>query len=108
MVPTNGGVNSGDPCLVGQIPGVALYNKDASNGTVVDRLGVYNLSVAAIDSSGSLGADANVAVAVGDIIYYGTGNTPKLSKRAGGVRFGYALAAITAGATATIEVAVGY
>lgn len=105
VAPTDGGVNSGDPMVVGQIPGVALYNKDANGNTVIDRLGVYNLSVKGANNAG------NVAVAAGDIIYYNSAATPKLNKdsvTAGNVRFGYALAAITSGATATIEVAIGY
>jgi len=98
----------GDPVLVGQIPGVALTNEiadsaDPLNGkTTVKMNGVAKLSVKGIDGGG------NSAVAVGDIIYYVTADTPKLSKKATGVRFGYALETVGSGATATIEVKIGY
>lgn len=93
---------SGDPVLVGQIPGVALTDERADGTTTVDTAGVYKLSVKAVDGVG------DSAVAAGDIIYYVAADTPKLSKKNTGVRFGYALEAIAAGATATIMVKVGY
>lgn len=91
---------SGDPVICGQIPGVALANEDAAGLTTVAIDGVFNLSV-----KGTTGSDS--AVAAGDAIYYVTGNTPKLSKTTSGVLFGYALAAVGSGATATIPVEVG-
>lgn len=93
---------SGDPVLVGQMPGVALTNEDAAGNTTIDFGGVYDLSVKGIDGVG------NSAVAVGDILYYVAGDTPPISKKNTGVRFGYALETVTAGATATINVKVGY
>jgi predicted RecA/RadA family phage recombinase len=94
---------SGDPVIVGQIPGVAQAAEDTADGlTSVDFGGVYLLSVKGVDGGG------NSAVAVGDILYYVTADTPKISKKATGVRFGYALEAITSGSTATIQVKVGY
>lgn len=98
---------SGDPVLIGQIPGVSQTavstGGNATGATSVDTGGVYNLSVKGVDSAG------NSAVAVGDIIYYQTGDTPKLSKKAtGGVRFGYALETVSSAGTATIAVKVGY
>jgi predicted RecA/RadA family phage recombinase len=92
------GVVSGDPVVVGQLTGVALSDVDASNNTNVDTEGVYDLSVKAIDAGG------NSAVAIGDAIYHVDADTPKLSKKATGVLFGYALEAVGAGATATINV----
>jgi hypothetical protein len=47
-------------------------------------------------------------VAVGDIIYYNAADVPKLNKKNTGVRFGYALEAVAAGATAIIAVKLGY
>jgi predicted RecA/RadA family phage recombinase len=94
---SDGGVNSGDPCLVGQISGVAETPKDASGNCVVSREGVYNLSV-----KGTNGA--NVAVAVGDKLFYTIANTPKIDKTVTGVFFGYALAAVVSGATTVIPV----
>ena len=97
---------SGDPVLVGQIPGVAQVNEgaggNAATATSVDTGGVYDLSVKGVDQSG------NSAVAVGDIIYYVTADTPKLSKKNTGVRFGYALETVGSAGTATIAVKVGY
>lgn len=93
---------SGDPVLVGQIPGVSLIAETADGNTTVKTDGVATLSVKGVDGGG------NSAVAVGDIIYYVTGDTPKLSKKTSGVRFGYALEAITSGSTATIRVKIGY
>lgn len=97
---------SGDPVVVGQMPGVALNDASdtvANGGTTTIQFdGVFDLSVKAIDGSG------NSAVAAGDVLYYVAADTPRLSKKNTGVRFGYATAAITAGSTATIPVKVGY
>ena len=94
---------SGDPVVCGQIPGVALVAEDANGVTTVALDGAFNLSVK------GEGAGGNSAVAVGDILYYEAGQTPPVNKDAtNGVRFGYALAAVTSGATATIPVEIGY
>lgn len=99
---------SGGPVVCGQIPGVALTDERADGTTSVDTEGVFLLSVKGIDGSG------NSAVAAGDIIYYVAADTPKLSKKATGVRYGYAVPAgtnagtVTSGATATIPVKLGY
>lgn len=92
---------SGDPLVVGQIPGVAQANENADGTTSVAMVGVFTLSVKGIDGGG------NSAVAVGDIIYYTAADTPKLSKKATGVRFGYALGAVVSGATTAINVKLG-
>ncbi len=93
---------SGDPVIVGTIPGVAI-TKEAEGGnaageTTIATEGVFNLSVKGVDGGG------NSAVAVGDKIYYVTGDTPKLSKKTSGVLFGKALGAVNSGATAAIPV----
>ena len=98
---------SGDPVVCGQIPGVALRDEYASGTplagqTTVGLDDVAEFSVKGVDGSG------NSAVAVGDIIYYVAADTPKLSKKATGVRFGYARAAVTSGSTGTIAVQIGY
>ena len=93
---------SGDPVRTGQRPGVALTNEDANGQTTCAENGVFSLSVKGVDGSG------NVAVADGDILYYVDADTPVLSKKATGVRFGYARGAVTSGGTATIPVEVGY
>src|SRR5258708_29106204 len=66
---------SGDPVIVGQIPGVALTAKRADNTTTVARVGTATLSVKGVTT-----AAANSAVAVGDILYYLPAHTPKISK----------------------------
>lgn len=94
---------AGDPVRYGERPGVARIAKRASdNLTTVNFEGVYNLSVKAIDGGG------NSAVAEGDILYYVDADTPKLSKKTAGHRYGYAKGTITSGSTATIQVIVGY
>lgn len=105
---------SGDPVVIGQIPGVALINADSDLKATVQLNGVFELLVSGIDSTGSLGADANVAVLGGDIVYFDKTKDPPLSKRAGGIRFGYAfgdtgVSMVASGATTTkINVKVGY
>lgn len=99
--------NSGDPVVCGQIPGVALRDEyptghPLAGETTVALDGVFNLSVKGVDGSG------NATVSKGDILYYVSGDTPKLSKKTSGVRFGYAAGGVTAGATATIPVEIGY
>jgi predicted RecA/RadA family phage recombinase len=100
-VPSSG-AKSGDPVLVGQRPGVALTDQDSSGFATVKFNGSATLSVKGIDGSG------NSAVAVGDILYLVSADTPKVSKKATGVRFGYAVATITSGSTASIVVDLGY
>lgn len=95
--------SAGDPVVVGSIPGVALNATDANGKVTMKTDGVFTLSVKGIDSGG------NSAVAAGDIIYYVSGDTPKLSKKAtGSIRFGYALEAVASAATTTIRVKIGY
>lgn len=93
---------SGNPVLIGQIPAVAVTDERADGTTSVDTEGVFDLSVKGVDGSG------NSAVAVGDILYYVAADTPKLSKKATGVRYGYALEAVASAATTTIRVKLGY
>lgn len=97
---------SGDPVVVGQIPGVCLTDRElagpAIGQAVVKMNGAADLSVKGIDGGG------NSAVVEGDILYYVEADTPKISKKATGVRYGYALAAVGSGLTATIRVKIGY
>ncbi len=94
---------SGDPVICGQIPGVALTAEDSNGVTTVALDGTFDLLV-----KGETTTDA--AIAVGDIAYYDTAATPHKINRdnTNGVRFGYAMAAVSSGATATIPVRVGY
>ena len=94
---------SGDPVLVGQIPGVALKDELADGTTPIQTNGNWRMSVKAENNAG------NSPVAVGDILYYEAGQTPPLNKdNVAGIRWGYALEVISTGATATIIVKVGY
>lgn len=103
-------VKSGDPVVVGQIPGVAEIDEvtDAAQGTVgtatVDTQGVYDLPVFGHDGT------ANAAIAPGDIVVWdnAAGTLEKSPGSAGSVRFGYAYGAVTGGATTTIPVKLGY
>ena len=93
------GAKSGDPILIGEgLTGVAEADADASGNGVLSTEGTYELSVKGVNGGG------NSAVAIGDKIYFVTGDTPVLSKKATGVFFGYARATVTSGATATIKV----
>lgn len=89
---------SGDPVRCGERCGVALTAERADGTTSVQFHGGFTLSVKAIDGSGSS------AVVQGDKLYYVDADTPKISKKATGHFFGYAAAAVTGGATASIEV----
>jgi hypothetical protein len=102
VTPTNGAALSGAPGRYGQRGGVAEVDLGTDGKTTMDFDGVYALSVKGIDGSG------NAAVAEGDILYYVDADTPKLSKKATGVRFGYAHGTVASGATATIDVKIGY
>jgi hypothetical protein len=95
---------AGDPCIVGNIPGVALGIEDADGYAVIDTKGVYALSCKGV-TTGAAGS----AIEPGDIIYYTSGHTPVLDKYLlSGVRFGYALEHVDSGATKTINVKIGY
>lgn len=99
------GVKSGEPVLIGSgLHGVAEADADAAGRGVLSTEGTYPLSVKGVDSSGASGADANVAIAEGDLLYIDLSKTPKISKRAGGVAFGYARSAVTSGSIATVNV----
>jgi predicted RecA/RadA family phage recombinase len=102
-LPVPSGVLSGAPTVCGQIPVVAQTDRAADGTASCDLHGVYALSV-----KGVTNAAANIAVAAGDILYYTAGHTPVLDKDTTGIRYGYALQAVTSGATATINVKVGY
>jgi hypothetical protein len=97
-------VTSGDPVLIGTggLHGVAQTSSETGTNKVEVDVGqsVHDLSVKGIDGAG------NSAVAIGDKLYYTAADTPKLNKKVTGTPFGYALEAVTAGATDTINVLV--
>ena len=96
--------SSGDPVRYGERTGLALTDEsdggnDSGNTTVNFGPFVADLSVKGVDGSG------NSAVAVGDMIFYVDADTPKLSKKASGYFFGFAMETVSSGSTATIQVA---
>jgi hypothetical protein len=95
---------TGDPVRFGEMTGVALTDEgeggnSATETTVYFGPCVVSVSVKGVDGSG------NSAVAVGDMIFYVDADTPKLSKKASGYIFGFALETVNSGSTATIQVA---
>ena len=101
-VPVPAGTKSGDPVVYGQRPGIALEDRDADGNAPVNFDAVPELSVKGVDGAG------NKAIAEGDVIYYVAEDTPKLSVKATGIRYGYAKGTVASGATATIQVILGY
>jgi predicted RecA/RadA family phage recombinase len=93
---------SGDPVEVSDLHGIALTDIDADGNAVVRTAIAFtaDLSVHAADNSGDL------AVAVGDKLYYDAAETPdEVNKDVTNGKFiGYALETIAAGDTDTIEV----
>ncbi|ROO82587.1 uncharacterized protein DUF2190 [Actinocorallia herbida] len=94
---------SGDPVLIGQIPGVAITDEQSDGKTSVLCTGVANLLVKGETT-------VNAAITAGDIVYYDAAASPhKINKdNTNGVRYGYALADVGSGVTATIPVKIGY
>lgn len=91
-------IASGDPVVIGQLPGVASGAIANGAAGIAHTEGVYTLSVRGVNGGG------NSAVAFGDKLYFVAGDTPKLSKKDTGVFFGYALGTVGGGATAAIAV----
>lgn len=94
---------SGNPVRYGELTGIALTD-EGGGGNAATETSVYfgacvvDVSVKGVDGSG------NSAVALGDTIYYVDADTPKLSKKAAGYFFGFAMETVAEGATATINV----
>lgn len=101
--PTSTTITSGDPCLVGALPGVALTDADDTVGNggrcTVKFNGVARLAVKGETTT-------NAAIAAGEVLYLDGAVINKDS--ANGVRFGYALEAVASGATTEILVKIGY
>jgi len=105
-LPVPDGTVSGSPLVLGDLPCVAVVNK--SEGTTgeasVQTDGTWKLAVKGVTTGGG-----NSAIGVGDILYLlSTGEVSKNSSGAGAKRFGYALQAVSSGATSSIEVKLGY
>lgn len=106
VTPTNGGALSGDPGLYGDLPFVALTDI-AKGGNAAGKCSAQFRGVAELSVKG-VNAGGNSAVVEGDVLYYVNGDTPKLSKKVAGTRFGVAMGAVASGQTATIRVRIGY
>lgn len=93
---------SGDPVRLGELGGVAQTDEgdggNAADHTSVAFVGVFELSVKGVNGSG------NTAIAPGDTIFYVDADTPKLSAKATGHKYGTALDAVSSGQIATIRV----
>ena len=103
------GVQSGDPVMVGRIAGVALTDRDADGNATIRRKGVFELEVKGVhkiyDAQETEWIDEDIAVNIGDKLYYDATATPKINKNDhDGVFFGYALGAVDEGETNTIQV----
>lgn len=96
-----GAAVSGEPCVVGKIPGV-LATTPGSNGVgTMYRDGIWNLSVKGEGSGG------NAAIGEGAILYFDSAKG-YLNADDTKVRFGYALQGVGSGSTTTIPVQLGY
>lgn len=94
-------VKSGDPVVVGSIPGVAAIDADATGAGIMFTDGIFNLSVKGETSGG------NGALAEGTIVYFDSAKAA-LNGDNTKVRFGYLLKGVGSGVTATVPVQVGY
>lgn len=98
------GVESGDPVMVGGLPGTAIVDRgEETTGKATTKFSTHvaDHSVEAVDAEG------NNAVAIGDRLYYDSTNQIKLNKNnSEGLFYGWALEAITAGEDDTILVFV--
>lgn len=95
-------VLSGDLVVAGQLIGVAIndYNSDTDLLTL-DTMGCYELSVDGKDNAGS-----NVAIAVGDWLYYDPVAASINRDYINGICIGRALEAVGSGLTAVIGVQI--
>lgn len=99
-LPVPVGYVSGDPVVVGGITGVCLTSRDVDGNALVQIKGapIFTLTVNGVDGAG------NSAVAIGDKLYFVEADPIKISKKATGVFYGYALGTVAAGASAAIKV----
>ena len=91
---------SGDPVVVGKMPGVLQTDRDSDGNAIVKMRGVFDLSVEGTDAVG------NTAIAVGDAVFWTLADDPLLSADESGELFGHALEVVLTSATSTIKVRV--
>jgi len=93
------GAKSGDPVAIGGITGVALMDAEDDGTCIIRRKGVFELEVEGVNMV------ENIAVSVGDKLYYDATRAIKINKNDhSGTFFGYALGTVDSGAKATIQV----
>lgn len=100
LLPVPEGTKSGDPLVVGDLPCVALIDRNADGNASVDTGGAYRLLA---KGEGDEGA---AAVEPGDILFIDEEGL--LTAIEAGTRFGYAMDPVESGAEETIRVKVGY
>lgn len=98
-VPVPAGVVSGDPVVVGDLVGVALIDRQTDGTVVIDRGGIYELTVTGAVSA--FGAAIYAVVASGLVTSLTTSDGSGANKR-----FGSAYG--TQGATGKLGVVIGY
>lgn len=89
------GTKSGDAVMIGDLPGVALIDRDSNGKATIDTSGGYKLTVSG-------------AIEPGDIVYFTDGSLSAATEGTevtAGKHFGYAL---EAGENDDITVKVGY
>lgn len=91
---------SGDPILLGVLPGVALTDADADDEVTADFGGVYRLDVHGHD-----GATTDTAIDAGDPVFF-DGTADELNANSGATLFGHALDDVAAGATTETRVKI--
>lgn len=104
---TVSGALSGDPVAVGGVTGVALMDAEDDGTCIIRRKGVFELNVEGVNmvENESVWEYGNVAVSVGDKLYYDATRAIKINKNDhSGTFFGYALETVGSGANATIQV----
>ncbi len=99
-LPVPAGYTSGDSVVVGRMAGVLLTDRDAAGNAIVKMRGAFDLSVEGTNAAG------NTAIAIGDAIFWQSGDTPTLSADESGELLGHALEIVASGATTTIKVRV--
>lgn len=102
-------VLAGDPVafggagVSGGFGGVALTTENSAGVSTCQFDGVFDLAV-----TGKNAADADTAVPINAPLYWDDTPGQLNLDSTNGIRFGYALAAVVAGATTTIAVRIGY
>lgn len=95
------GTVSGDPVVVGQIPAVAVIDRQADGKATCQRDGAYFLDVTGKNKAGEK------AIEEGDIVYLMADGTINVNSEEG-KRFGYAGAPVVKNKTENIPVYIGY